>query len=214
MWCHTVRLNWQFLCWIVLPTCGSCRKRSHTRWRMVQKSVYFVWNSFIKLAALLLYNVNAEWGLTREKVQNDLQWSDYWQSAMFSGVCVDFSLSIMTFFVVQKQNWHFQTLSPLHCSTFCIFSEAKPHSELTLHSKNITNISIKISLCLTRNTSANTNTFFCSRLPLSSDYLPSLVITLFTTSVNIKQFYVLPTECIYVFCMDLRTNSDRFSIQH
>jgi len=32
--------------------------------------------------------------------------------------------------------------------------------------------------------------------------------------VNIQQFYVLPTQCIYVFCVDLRTNSDYFLIQH
>jgi hypothetical protein len=31
---------------------------------------------------------------------------------------------------------------------------------------------------------------------------------------NIQQFYVLPTQCIYVFCADLRTNSDYFPIQH
>jgi len=31
---------------------------------------------------------------------------------------------------------------------------------------------------------------------------------------NIQQFYVLPTQCIYVFRVDLRTNSDYFSIQH
>jgi len=31
---------------------------------------------------------------------------------------------------------------------------------------------------------------------------------------NIRQFYVLPTQCIYVFCVDLRTNSDYFPIQH
>ena len=30
---------------------------------------------------------------------------------------------------------------------------------------------------------------------------------------NILQFYVLPTQCIYVFCVDLRTNSDYFPIQ-
>jgi hypothetical protein len=30
----------------------------------------------------------------------------------------------------------------------------------------------------------------------------------------IQQFYVLPTQCIYVFCVDLRTNSDNFPIQH
>ena len=31
---------------------------------------------------------------------------------------------------------------------------------------------------------------------------------------NIQQFYVLPTECIYMLYMDLRTNSDYFPIQH
>ena len=31
---------------------------------------------------------------------------------------------------------------------------------------------------------------------------------------NIQKFYVLPTQCIYVFCVDLRTNSDYFPIQH
>jgi len=33
-----------------------------------------------------------------------------------------------------------------------------------------------------------------------------------TTRFNSQKFYVLPTQCIYVFCMDLRTNSDYFSI--
>ena len=31
---------------------------------------------------------------------------------------------------------------------------------------------------------------------------------------NIQQYYVLPTQCIYVFCVDLRTSSDYFPIQH
>jgi len=31
---------------------------------------------------------------------------------------------------------------------------------------------------------------------------------------NIKQFCALPTQCIYVFCVDLRTNSDYFPLQH
>jgi len=30
---------------------------------------------------------------------------------------------------------------------------------------------------------------------------------------NIQQFHVLPTQFIYVFCVDLRTNSDYFPIQ-
>jgi len=32
--------------------------------------------------------------------------------------------------------------------------------------------------------------------------------------INIQQFYVLPTQCVYVFCVDLRINSDYFSTQH
>jgi len=31
---------------------------------------------------------------------------------------------------------------------------------------------------------------------------------------NIQEFYVLPTQCIYVFYVYLRTNSDYFPIQH
>jgi hypothetical protein len=40
------------------------------------------------------------------------------------------------------------------------------------------------------------------------------VATVCTTKISIKQFYVLPTHRIYVFCVDLRTNSDYFPIQH
>jgi len=29
---------------------------------------------------------------------------------------------------------------------------------------------------------------------------------------DIQQFYLLPTQCIYVFCVDLRTNNDYFPI--
>jgi len=31
---------------------------------------------------------------------------------------------------------------------------------------------------------------------------------------NIQQFYVLPTQFIFVFCVDLGTSSDYFPIQH
>ena len=31
---------------------------------------------------------------------------------------------------------------------------------------------------------------------------------------NIQQFYVLPTQCIYLFCVDLKTNNDYFPVQH
>jgi len=35
-----------------------------------------------------------------------------------------------------------------------------------------------------------------------------------TTRFNIYQLYVLPTQCIYVFCMDLRTNSGYFPVEY
>jgi hypothetical protein len=31
---------------------------------------------------------------------------------------------------------------------------------------------------------------------------------------NIQQFYVQPTQCIYVFCVDLRTRRNYIPIQH
>ena len=40
------------------------------------------------------------------------------------------------------------------------------------------------------------------------------VVTVCINGFNTQQFYVLPTQCIYVFCVDLRTNSDYFPIQH
>ena len=42
----------------------------------------------------------------------------------------------------------------------------------------------------------------------------SRVILIMYRQLNIQQFYVLPTQCVYVFCVDLRTNSDYFPIQH
>jgi len=39
------------------------------------------------------------------------------------------------------------------------------------------------------------------------------MVTIYTTKYS-QKFYVLPAECIYVFCVDLRTNSDYFPIQH
>ena len=44
--------------------------------------------------------------------------------------------------------------------------------------------------------------------------LQSPVVTLRNTEFDIHKLYVLPTQCIYVFCVDLRTNSDYFPIQH
>jgi hypothetical protein len=41
--------------------------------------------------------------------------------------------------------------------------------------------------------------------------LHSLMVT---KCKNIRKSYILSTQCIYVFCMDLRTNSDYFTVQH
>jgi hypothetical protein len=35
-----------------------------------------------------------------------------------------------------------------------------------------------------------------------------------TDRFHVQKFYVLPIQCIYVFCVDLRTNSDYFTVQH
>jgi hypothetical protein len=43
--------------------------------------------------------------------------------------------------------------------------------------------------------------------------LCNIVVTICTAKFNIHKFYVLPTHCIYVFCMDLRTNFDYFPIE-
>ena len=55
----------------------------------------------------------------------------------------------------------------------------------------------------------------------SGHYMYRPVITICTASghymyrqFNTQQFSVLPTHCIYVFCVDLRTNSHYFPIQH
>ena len=41
----------------------------------------------------------------------------------------------------------------------------------------------------------------------------SPVVTICTNQFNSQQFYVLPTQCVCVFCVDLRTNSDYFPKQ-
>jgi hypothetical protein len=40
------------------------------------------------------------------------------------------------------------------------------------------------------------------------------VITLYITKFNTHRIYILLTQCIYVFCMDIKTNSNYFSVQH
>jgi hypothetical protein len=50
-------------------------------------------------------------------------------------------------------------------------------------------------------------------LPLDSLNPSKPTATLYINRFNIHKFYVLPTQCIYVFCVDLRTNSDYFTVQ-
>jgi len=51
------------------------------------------------------------------------------------------------------------------------------------------------------------------KVPQGLNYKTPVVI-LCTAKFNIQSFSVLPTQCFYVFCVDLRTNSDYFPIQH
>jgi hypothetical protein len=45
-------------------------------------------------------------------------------------------------------------------------------------------------------------------------YMYRRVVTICTTSLSSHKFYVQPTHCIYVFYVDLRTNSHYLPIQH
>ena len=46
------------------------------------------------------------------------------------------------------------------------------------------------------------------------DWLVFITETECVYSAVCSTFYVLPTQCVYVFCVDLRTNSDYFTVQH
>ena len=48
----------------------------------------------------------------------------------------------------------------------------------------------------------------CHRVTTQLQFINIIINSTF----NIQQFYVLPTLCIYVFCVGLRTNSDYFPI--
>jgi hypothetical protein len=51
--------------------------------------------------------------------------------------------------------------------------------------------------------------FLMERLPFKSP-----VVITHTATFNMQQFYILPTQCVYVFCVDLRTNRDYVPVQH
>ena len=44
-------------------------------------------------------------------------------------------------------------------------------------------------------------------------HILSTVVSLSKTKFNAQPFYIIPTECIYVFCMNGRNNSGYFPTQ-
>ena len=64
----------------------------------------------------------------------------------------------------------------------------------------------RLSLCRVENKSEMDNEVLINPLAPSGHY----TYQYFTT----HKTHVLPTQCIFVFCVDLRTNSDYFSIRH
>jgi len=53
-----------------------------------------------------------------------------------------------------------------------------------------------------------------SYIPHSIHYMYRTVVTIYTARFNTQQSYLPPTQCMYVFCVDLRTNGDYFPIRH
>jgi hypothetical protein len=51
-------------------------------------------------------------------------------------------------------------------------------------------------------------------VPYSGHYMYHTAVTIRTTSLTFSNSTFCPHSCIYVFCVDLRTNSDYFPIQH
>ena len=82
---------------------------------------------------------------------------------------------------------------------------------------------VRMPFCISSVTVLDFSVFFLHPVQPSGHYMYRTVVTIRTVphsghyiyhQINIQQFYVLPTQCIYVFCVDLRTNSDNFPIQH
>ena len=69
---------------------------------------------------------------------------------------------------------------------------------------------------------AISNVYFCStdRLASYTEHLGMSFNFLMPSGhytyhqFNIQQSYILPTQCTYVFCVDLRTKSNYFPLQH
>jgi hypothetical protein len=103
----------------------------------------------------------------------------------------------------------------------------KTRQSVTLSTTNITRTGLGVTqgLCVKRLASYRLGRGTCSldamRLYERNKNISSTFLTLCCPLVSahtarfvIHQFYVLPTQCVYVFCVGLETNSDYFPIQH
>ena len=68
-----------------------------------------------------------------------------------------------------------------------------------------------VYLCVLCGSENKQRLFHCTAL---TDWLVFITETECVYCAVRSAFYVLPTRCIYVFCVDLRTNSDYFTVQH
>jgi len=61
------------------------------------------------------------------------------------------------------------------------------------------------------------HSYYHSSLKQNTEYtsnFQNLEVTARTARLNIEKYYFILTECAYMFCTDLRTNSDYFPMQH
>jgi len=68
-----------------------------------------------------------------------------------------------------------------------------------------------VHLCVLCGSENKQRLFPCTAL---TDWLVFITETECVYCAVRSTFYVLPTLCIYVFCLDLRTNSEYFTVQH
>ena len=68
-----------------------------------------------------------------------------------------------------------------------------------------------VYLCVLFGSENKQRLFHCTAL---TDWLVFITETECVYCAGRSEFYVLPTQCIYVFCVDLRTNSGYFTVQH
>ena len=68
-----------------------------------------------------------------------------------------------------------------------------------------------VFLCVLCGSEKKQRLFHCTAL---TDWLVFITETECVYCAVCSTFYVLPTQCVYVFCVDLRTNVDCFTVQH